>query len=382
MHFAAAIGRRWEKTALRAAWNCCRRCLLPALCVALAALSARAQDAGPGAWRLPGEFERQEALLLGWDPQDPPVQEVVARIAAALGSRVPPVLVVPTKKDRRVARAALSRAGVPASRIRIVQAPCNTVWVRDYAPIAVRQHGGLCRLVDADYIAEHRRGDDQAASALGPAFGLPVVHVPLILEGGNLLSNGRGLIVTTMKLLDDNSARDYSAARMRSLLYEAYGAAQVVYLEPLVGEMTGHVDMFATFTAADTVVIAGMKPTVDRINAEILDRNAARLAAVAVGGKPLRVVRAPMPPRAFEVWRSYTNVVYANGALLVPSYATVDPEGHAAAAALYRELLPGWTAVGVDCEPIARIGGALRCVTANLARVDKLPPPETDSQPD
>lgn len=342
-------------------------------------ISLAAEDGNPResileSVHFPADFEKQGVLLLGWDKVDPPVQQVVLSIARAVVGRIPAIILAPSEADRKIAERRGLEAGIPAEALRIATVPINTCWVRDFAPIAVEKTSGLIGLVDPDYIADKRRDDDAVGKPLGSMLGLPVERLPLIVEGGNLLSNGRGLLVTTSKLADENTARDLDRAQVEKMLGSAFGARDVVHLEPLLGEMTGHVDMFVAFTAADTVVVASSTKNVDRINTEILERNAAELADVHVGGKPLNVVRLPMPPRVFEVWRSYTNVIFANGIILVPKYANVDDGGHAEAVAAYRKLLPKWSPVSIDCEPLARIGGALRCVSATYVGVKLLPP--------
>ena len=44
-------------------------------------------------------------------------------------------------------------------------------------------------------------------------------------------------------------------AKTTDAFRKVLGAKQVIYLENLFGERNGHVDMFATFTAVDTIVI-------------------------------------------------------------------------------------------------------------------------------
>ena len=57
---------------------------------------------------------------------------------------------------------------------------------------------------------------------------------------------------------------------------------QLMILEPLQPEATKHVDMFATFLAADHVLIAQLDPRVDPVNARTLNENARRLSEVKV----------------------------------------------------------------------------------------------------
>jgi agmatine/peptidylarginine deiminase len=161
---------------------------------------------------------------------------------------------------------------------------------------------------------------------------------------------------------------------IRSVLRQCFGAELTVFLEPLSGEPTGHVDMFATFTSPNTIVVGQYDPATDAVNSQILDRNAQKLSQVRTDVGPLRVIRLPMPRRDDSIWRTYTNVVYANGVLLVPAYPAVDDAGQSAALKIYRRLLPHWHVVAVDVARLAKLGGAMHCVTMNLGPLKQIPP--------
>jgi hypothetical protein len=80
-----------------------------------------------------------------------------------------------------------------------------------------------------------------------------------------------------------------------------------------------------------------------------------------------------MPPSGPDVWRTYTNVVYANGTLLVPSYPGVTPHLENEALTTFQHLLPEWRIVPVDCNQLISLGGGVHCMTLNLSRVARLP---------
>jgi hypothetical protein len=73
-----------------------------------------------------------------------------------------------------------------------------------------------------------------------------------------------------------------------------------------------------------------------------------------------------MPAPEGGLWRSFTNVLYFNGVLMMPTYAGVDPELQRTAAETYRRLLPNWEIEGIDCTKLIHLGGAVHCVTLNL----------------
>jgi agmatine/peptidylarginine deiminase len=323
---------------------------------------------------IPGEFERQAAVLLSWDYDEEIVQPVTLNIVDAIWRNVPVILLVTDAESRNDALAAFRRWGIPRNAVRFVQIPFDTIWARDYGPTIVRSAGGAPVLVDADYERGTRSNDDSVPAMMAPLLRVPFLRAPINIEGGNLLSNGAGLCLTTYTVLENNIERGYDEEQVTDILKRHYGVSDVVFLEALDGEGTGHIDMFATFTSADTVLIGQYPPHLDPVNALRLDRNAERLSKIVTPFGPLKVVRIPMPPRQDDdIWPTYTNVLYANGCVLVPVYPDLDPDEREDALDTYRRLLPDWDVVGIDCSELIGFGGAVHCISKNLARVARLP---------
>lgn len=321
--------------------------------------------------RLPGDFEKHRAIVLaaGWLAQEAP--NVLTEIVMQTKPRELLVLLVPSARQRDLASRLLAQRGLPADTLRFLQTPMDTGWVRDFGPIFLCGARGVVHAVDAAYDKPGRQRDDAAAAAIADLFQAPMTVTPLRWQGGNLLSNGRALLVTTTQSINANIECGYDVDTLTRFLGGRCGVEQIVVLEHLLGERTGHVDMYACFTSSDTILVGAYDESVDRQNAAVLDRNAARLAKVQTGGGKLKVIRVPMPTNQDGVWRSFTNVIFANGALLVPTYPDIDQAGGEQALAIYRRLLPGWRVFGVDISAMARHEGGLRCVTLYV------PQPET-----
>ena len=323
---------------------------------------------------LPGEFEKQSAILLGSGQLVDEFPDVFARIALLTRGRVNLIALAAGDIGRRNAKQVLADQQIAAPHVHYVNMAHNSMWARDFGPFTVRQPDGRPAFVDAWYTSAERPEDDCVPEHLAESMAMPFCPAALFLDGGNLLSNGQGLLIATYHLVSSNADDDIAPELIRTNLGQLFGAREVVFLQPLIGEPTGHVDMFCTFVSADTVVVASIDPAVDAENARILDHNAARLASVRVGHKRLRVVRVRMSRHEDTVWRSYTNVVYANGLMIVPVYPEKDAEGSRAALATYQRLLPEWQVEPIDAEHLAALGGALHCITMNMASVDRLPP--------
>lgn len=292
--------------------------------------------------------------------------EIMQRTSGRIGQ------IVMIANDREYALAELLIKDKPVDRDNLfyVSVHQDTMWVRDYGPVIVDCEGRGPVVMDASYDPD-RPHDDFVPEALAKLLDLPVERVPLMVDGGNLLSNGSGLAITTTRIIEDNSAPGYDEPAIAETLRQMYGLHQLVILEPLLGEETGHVDMFATFTAPDTVILGAYDRQYDPENAELLDRNAFILANTVLDGKRLKVVRIPMPAHDDDIWRTYTNVIYANGILLVPIYSSHGDPDRVQALNTFAALLPGWEIFGMDASQLIENEGALHCISMNLAQVGK-----------
>ncbi|MEQ8788216.1 MAG: agmatine deiminase family protein [Pirellulaceae bacterium] len=326
----------------------------------------------PAGVRLPGEFENQEMILLAYNDLVSIYPDLFLELAKTLRGKTRVAVLVDAGQSQFIDEL-LAEHDLVGLQIDRIEVPHDTMWVRDYGPIVVKGKAGRRTAVDADYLQFGRPLDDAVPSLMAGPRKLDVVAMNIDLEGGNLLSNGDGLLLSTTTVLEVNRAQGRDDGDVVEFFRQFFGG-QVEFLEPLDSEATGHVDMFATFTAPDTVLVGAYDPEDDPINAEVLDRNAARLARLTLSdGRKLRVVRIPMPKNDDGVWRTYTNVVMANGVVLVPSYPDIDPAVDRNALATFRSLMPAWQVKPIDVSEVIGTGGALHCMTRNIPAEDDAP---------
>jgi len=255
----------------------------------------------------------------------------------------------------------LGQNGVDTDSVRFFEYYNDSSWTRDYGPIPVASASGAPAIVDAIYYPDRQR-DDALPTLLARYLDLPVHRPPVATEGGNFMTHGEGLCAVTSWMLEENP--DLSEGAVRDALRDYFGCTESLILEVMNGEGTGHIDMFAKFASRDTVLVGSYLPSDDPVNATILDRHAARLAAIELAdGTSLRVVRVPMPRPEYPVYRSYTNSLIVNDTVLVPVYRA-DREYEAEALAAYREAFgSGYEIVTIDAEDPIQMGGAVHCTT-------------------
>jgi len=315
---------------------------------------------------MPADFEKQSAILLGCNELLPYHPHVLVELCAALIDKIALIGIVESEEQRKHVITLLCDWGLPAHLLHFVSLPVKGMWVRDYGPCFVRGRDKAITILDAEYLEADRPEDDKAPSELAALLRLPVAPVPLTCEGGNLLSNGQGLCLTTSSLATRNAPRGYSPHMTTEILSKYYGFRQIVMLKPLLSEPTGHVDMFATFVSPNVVVVGEYDPKIDPVNADILNENAEVLSKGRTPLGPLRVVRIPMPSNRGGIWKTFTNVIYANDTLIVPTYGDSEPDAQRQAMETYARLLPDWEVVGINATSVIKQRGSLRCVSINI----------------
>jgi len=336
---------------------------------------------------LPGEFERQAALMIGTTQLIYTAPQVYVDIVSAVHRHVCVISLVSGQAEIAEAKRLLTQARVSPAAVRFIGIRLNSAWARDYGPLFSRRADGSVVVLDLEYSGRRETGeratDAQVARKFARLVGARWLPMPLGIPGGNLLSNGDGLYVSTVaaampsrsrtKTPQTASAGSGKAQARLDALTARLGGQQWLALEPLRDEPSQDIDMFLTFVARDVAVVGRLDPAREPANAAILDRAAARLAAVRTSRGPMKVHRIPMPPPRNGSWRSYNNVVFANGVLLMPKFSDDDPTLRHTALALYAQLLPGWQIVGIRSDKLEQVDGYLHCLTRNVPWF--VPPP-------
>ena len=317
--------------------------------------------------RYPGEFETHDALLVSW--QEEWIVQPLKSIISAVHGTLPVIVVVDDQSQQSLAEHDLRAAGISMDQIHFVHAVTDTPWVRDYGPMSVQSASLTPLWIDSVFTyasSAERFEDDELPQVLSRFYDIPTVDIPVHFQGGAVLNNGDGICLVSSDLLHRNHRLGTSPEQIISAICQYFGAEQVVVLDPLVGESTGHLDWFCTFTSPDTVVLGEYGPE-DPVNRDLLHEHARLLGDLDVPGGKLNVVRIPMPPRAKDYFGgSYTNVIFANGVLVVPTWPEASMEVEQQALDLYRQLLPDWEIVTVPSRLLGLRGGGPHCCCMNL----------------
>jgi len=343
-------------------------------------------------YRMPAEWEPQRATWLAWPHNRSdwpgkfePVPYVYAEIVRHLASAARVEVIVNDAKAEAAARTILTHANVlPAleARVGFHHWPTNRGWLRDSGPIFVKDKADSVAVTNWKFNAwaKYRNWQldntlpEKIAEARGYGVFEGAVEVDgrvrqMVLEGGSIDVNGRGLLLTTEEcLLSPVQQRNPGMTReqIESALGRMLGVKKVLWLaRGIVGDDThGHVDDIARFVGPRTVLAASEANPSDE-NHAILKENLKRLKKMTdTAGKALEVIPLPMPaPVIFKGQRvpaSYANFYISNRTVLVPTF---DDPNDLKALNIIQRAMPKHSIVPIYCGDLIWGLGAIHCMT-------------------
>jgi agmatine deiminase len=297
-----------------------------------------------------------------WRDTLPQARADYAAVANAIAAFEPVTMIANPGADATDARAACTDA------VEVLELPIDDSWLRDSGPIYVFD--------DGERLALHFRFNawggkfspwdhDAAVGGLAAAaVGDRVESRALVLEGGSVLSNGNGMLLTTGQcLLNPNRNPWMSAEQIGQALIEAFGLTWIVWLgKGLVEDRDtdGHVDLIAAIIAPGRVLLQTVPS--DNVNYSRCEDNRARLEEAGI-----EVVELPFLPyvevAGETVAAGYINLYICNRAVIVPvTGAATDSE----ALAIIGGAFPGREVVPVPGAVLAYGGGGPHCITQQV----------------
>jgi len=344
---------------------------------------------------MPAEWHRHAATWLSWpkDPETwpdrvPQVEEIFLQMMAALAPHEIVNLLVDAAATEVCVRERCTFAS--AENIRFHQIATVDSWIRDYGPnflifgthaSGVPHAGGVrTGLAFNDWIFnawgnkyEELKKDNAIPSLLESVVNARRFEPGIVMEGGSIEVNGRGVVLTTEQcLLNPNRNPDLSRDEIEQYLKDYLAVEKVLWLgEGIVGDDTdGHIDDIARFVSPSTIVAAIEDDPADD-NYQILQDNLRRLEGMTdLQGRPFEIVTLPMPGLVAgssssgrnldRLPASYANFYIANEVVLAPIF------GHAndsRALKTLQAVFPNRRIIAINCEPMVWGMGTIHCVT-------------------
>ncbi len=317
---------------------------------------------------LSAQWEPMETVLLTWPSVYPPLWEQHAQMIEAIAPVSTVSILVTNPMWAKAAYLFLNQRGkADLRRVRFLHLPTDDIWVRDYGPVIAQNEKGeqVCVKLVFDPLPSYPQQQDNAMPLRWAAHEeIPVRHLDLHLEGGNIWSDGRGTLIMASQIFHSNPG--LTQTKLLDQLHSVFDFSKLIITPRLEREETGHVDLLVKLAGAETVLVSrASSPNRASLHqtAEIFRRS------TNASGQPYRVFELPNPPLylnwgVYPVWRTYTNSLTINGRVLVPVFGIPSD---AEALAIYRQAMPDFEIIPIDCAPGANGGGAVHCLTKEIA---------------
>lgn len=172
------------------------------------------------------------------------------------------------------------------------------IWVRDCAPFYTSQKSLCAGFNGWDGLDPYYQQDFTAREALADYFGLNPAPLPIVLEGGNLHTNGEGLgVYIAAAVLTATRNPALTRDQLHVCLRDELGLRDIVALDAGLqsDETGGHVDNVLTFLDAHTLALSMPKDPENPDYARCQGMYQQLQQSAVVRQRGLRVVALPLP---------------------------------------------------------------------------------------
>lgn len=335
--------------------------------------------------RTAAEWEEIEYLVIRWTPA---FQNILLQIVQAA---VTECKVLITTQNQTAVASFLSSQNVNMAQVEFLNAPSNSIWIRDYAGNTGYTNDVEDRVL-VDWIYNRPRPADNVMPAAHanytqtPIYSTDFGDNDLVNTGGNFMSDGLGTAFASKLIVEENEAGNpygvsaKTEAEIDAIMLQFQGISNFIKFDPTPFDPIDHIDMHMKLLDEETILVSNYPDGVadgPQINANIEYLTTNFLSPF---GTPYKIEWIDAPPSTTGLYpdeggfyRTYTNSVFVNGTVIVPTYR---PEVDMAALQKYEELLPGYNIVGVDVdnsdELLIALSGAIHCITHAIGVADPL----------
>lgn len=333
--------------------------------------------------RLPAEFEPQEAVWLSWpsNKESCPktylkLQDKFGEIAANM-TRYQRVRINAPENMHMGIRLSIADNEGALNMVDLYNHQTNDVWCRDHGPIFIKNDAtGQVSITDWKFDGwggKFEAGlDNTIPEKAAEVLKMDRYVSDMVLEGGAIETNGKGLLFTTEAVLlnpNRNGGKARKKEEVEKELKAMLGVTDIVWFKKgIEGDDTdGHIDDLVRFVR-DDAVICMVESKENDPNYKVLKQIREQLDDVRTAdGSKLEIIEIEMP-NALEAkdWRlsrlpaSYANFLIVNNAVFVPIFGQKKKD--AMAEDKIAECFPGREIISVTCKDLVMEGGALHCI--------------------
>ncbi|HHE37029.1 MAG TPA: hypothetical protein ENL20_00440, partial [Candidatus Cloacimonetes bacterium] len=275
------------------------------------------------------EFEKKEGVLVRY-PFGVPVS-----LIAEMSEDVMVTTIVADASEEATVTSIYSSNGVNMANTNFEYSPTDTYWIRDYGPWWVEDGTDDISVIDYTY-NRPRPNDNAIPGEMATFFSENLYLMGLEHTGGNYMTDGMGIAVSTDLVWDENSS--LSHAQIDQMMLDYLGIQTYHVVADPNNDYIRHVDCWGKFLDVDKLLIREVPTShsqYDEIEATV-DYFEVQTSSY---GTPYEIYRVNTPND-----EPYTNSFILNDKVFVPTMNS--PSEDAAAIAVYEAAMPGYEVLG------------------------------------
>jgi len=278
--------------------------------------------------RQPAEFEPMQGVLIRYP------FGISYDIIKEMAEDVNVVTIVASVSEKNTVQTQYQSHGVDISHCSYLIAASDSYWTRDYGPWFIINEESVQGVVDFIY-NRPRPNDDQIPTVYANNQSITVYNMPLETAGGNYMTDGQGIAISTNLVWEENSG--YSHAQINQMVNQYLGISTYHVVPDVNGEYIKHIDCWGKLLSPDTILIREV-PTSHSQYDEIEAAVDYFESQTSCYGDPYHVVRVYTPND-----QPYTNSLILNNKVLVPITGSQWDDD---AILSYQEAMPGYEVLG------------------------------------
>ncbi len=283
-------------------------------------------EAPPAPVVQPAEWEPMTGVLIRY-PLGLPLG-----LVAEMSEDVEVKTIVSSTSQMNTAYNQYAAGGVNMANCSWLIAPSNSMWTRDYGPWYIFTGEDVQGITDHNYNRPTRPQDNLIPWVLGDTLNIPVYGMPLTHTGGNYMTDGMGVGMSTELVYDENPT--LTQAQVNDTMHAYTGIDDYVVMPDILTYGIHHIDCWAKMIDPGRIVVKRLSPPNTQLEANV----AYFQSLISSYGRPYEVIRVDCQSST-----PYTNALILNNKVLVPLF---NNSLDAAAMQTWQNAMPGYEVLG------------------------------------
>jgi agmatine/peptidylarginine deiminase len=285
-------------------------------------------NAPPEPIRQPAEFEPMEGVLIRYP------FGISYQIIAEMSEDVEVITIVSSQSQANYVESLYEANGVDTDNTSYLIALSDSHWTRDYGPWFIFSGNNELEVIDFTY-NRPRPNDNNIPSAFANDQDLTYYKMPLTHAGGNYMTDGQGISVSTSLVWSENTG--YSHQEIDEIVEEYLGVTKYHVVQDALGEYIKHIDCWAKLLAPDKIMI--IKVSSSHSNYDEIEEAVRYFEnQTSCYGTPFKVERVYT-----HLQEPYINCLILNTKVLIPTTGSMWDDD---AIQAYENAMPGYEVLG------------------------------------